>query len=259
MHGHRFFVLNYYDRGVGEVRLPQEVVRVAAGHVLLAAPGELHDTSGIAHMGGWVVEFAGDLLGPQAAGPSLVLPRTDGTPWLAFAGRHFDKPAHAEVPAGERPAWAQRFERLERETLGAGLGSREAIRALLHLLLVDLARLLAPSDRVVRAPRSPLLSEVFGVIERRYAEPKLSLAAIARAVGRSPSHVTAVLRIETGMTVLEWLTERRMAEARRCLQETDENVAIIGERVGYLDPGYFARVFRRGHGMSARSYRREHR
>jgi AraC family transcriptional activator of pobA len=257
MHGHRFFVLNYYDRGVGEVRLPREVVRVAAGHVLLAAPGELHDTSGIAHMGGWVVEFTGDLLGAQAAGPSLVLPRTDGTPWLAFAGRRFDKPAHAEVPAAERPAWAERFERFEREALGAELGSHEAIRALLHLLLVDFARLLAPS-KSARRPRSPLLSEVFAVIEKRYAEPKLSLAAIARAVGRSPSHVTAVLRVETGMTVLEWLSERRMAEARRRLQETDEDAAIIGERVGYLDPRYFARVFRRAHGMSARSYRQQH-
>src|SRR5262249_44136223 len=63
MHGHRFFVLNYFDRGAGAVRLPGELVRVGAGSVLLAAPGELHDTSGIARMGGWVVEFTADLVG----------------------------------------------------------------------------------------------------------------------------------------------------------------------------------------------------
>lgn len=260
MHGHRFFVINYYDRGEGTVRLPRGVVRVTAGQVLLTAPGELHDTSGIAHMDGWVVEFTGDLLGPPSAGPSLVLPRTDGTPWLAFAGRRFDRPAHAEVPAGERPAWEERFHRLERETAGALLGSREVVRALLHLLLIDLARLLAPEPRAggpgaPASTTSALPSEVFAVIEERYAAPGLSLAAIARAVGRSASHVTAVLRAETGMTVLEWLTERRMAEARRRLQETDEDVAIVGERVGYRDSAYFARLFRRAHGMSPRSYR----
>jgi len=259
MHGHRFFVLNYFDGGAGTVRFPAEAVRVASGHVLLVAPGELHDTSGIAHMRGWVVEFTGDLLGPQATGPSLALPRVDGTPWLAFAGRRFDKPAGARVRAGDRPTWGERFARLEREARGGDLGSREAIRALLHLLLVDLARLLAPAGRGGARAGSPLVHEVFAVIDRRYAEPGLSLAGIARAVGRSPSHVTAVVRAETGMTVLQWLTERRLAEARRRLHETDEDVAIIGERIGWLDAGYFARRFRRAHGVSPRAYRRQYR
>jgi AraC family transcriptional activator of pobA len=67
--------------------------------------------------------------------------------------------------------------------------------------------------------------------------------------------VTAVVRAQTGMTVLEWITERRMEEARRRLRETDEDVSIVAERVGYEDPAYFARVFRRTHGMSARDFR----
>ncbi len=134
------------------------------------------------------------------------------------------------------------------------MGAREAIRALLALLLVDFARLLSSA----RAPRaaSALVKEVMETIERRFAEPRLSLAGIARAVGRSPSHVTAAVRAETGMTVLEWLTERRMAEARRRLDETDEDIAIVGERVGFLDPAYFARRFRSAHGVSPRGYRK---
>jgi len=258
MHGHRFFVVNYYDRSTGEVRLPRAVVRVGTGHVLLTAPGELHDTSGIAHMGGWVLEFTGDLLGTTADGPSLVLPRADGTPWLAFAGRRFDKPAHAEVPADERSTWEARFQRMQRETADALLGSREVVRALLQVMLIDLARLLAPELSSRASGTSALRAEVFAVIDRRYGEAGLSLAAIARAVGRSPSHVTAVVRAETGMTVLEWLTERRMAEARRRLQETDEDVAIVSERAGYRDPAYFARLFRRAHSLSPRAYRRSH-
>ena len=97
---------------------------------------------------------------------------------------------------------------------------------------------------------------MFTVIDRNFAEPGVSLSAVARAVGRSPSHVTALVRRETGMTVLEWLTERRMAEARRRLRDTDEDVAIVAERVGYLDPAYFARLFRREHGVSPRAFRR---
>src|SRR5262249_11940974 len=124
-------------------------------------------------------------------------------------------------------------------------------RALLHLVLVDLARLLGapPAARL-----SPLVREALDVIERRYAEP-ISLADVARAVGRSPSHVTSAVAAQTGMTVLERLTERRLAEARRRLQYSDEDVAIVAERVGYEDPSYFTRRFRRAHGASPRAFR----
>ena len=188
-------------------------------------------------------------------GPALALPGAGATPWLAFAGRRAGRPARARVPSGERGRWEEGLVRLETEAAATHLAAREAMRALLTLLLVDLARLLAPA-RAQASVGSALVQEVFHIIERRFAEPGLSLSTIAGAVGRSPSHVTAVVRAETGMTVLEWLTERRMAEARRRLQESDEDVAIVGERVGFLDAAYFARRFAASHGLSPRAYRK---
>jgi AraC-like DNA-binding protein len=237
------------------MRAPGRTLRVRPGHVFLSAPGELHDTSGVVTMDGWVVEFTPELLAMPAGSSPLLMPRPDGA-WLSFAGRPFDGLAFAEVPPSERPAWEDRLERLGRETQRTRLGSLEAIRALIELTLVDLARLLAPAARS-GASVPPLLQEVFAVIERRHAEPGLSLSEVARAVGRSPSHLTALVRRETGMTVLEWITQRRMAEARRRLRETDEDVGIVAERIGYLDPAYFARLFRREHGVSARVFRRK--
>jgi AraC family transcriptional activator of pobA len=239
MHGHRFYDLNYLDRGEGFVRLPDRTERVEPGHVFLAPPGALHDTSGIAHMGGWVVEFTAEMI---PAGAPLAVP-----------GARLGAPAFAIVPAEERAAWSDRLTRLVAESRGAKLGSLEATRALLQLLLIDLARLLSPNEKP--RPAAPLVKELLALIDRRFAEPRLSLAQVARAAGRSPSHVSALVREETGMTVLEWITERRMEEARKRLRETDEDVSIVAERVGYLDPAYFARVFRRVHGLSARDFR----
>jgi AraC-like DNA-binding protein len=254
MHGHRFFVLNYFDRGDGQLRLPGRTVRVRPGHVFLAAPGALHDTSGVASMGGWVVEFTPELLARAEGASPLLVARSDGS-WLMIAGRRLGRPGFAEVPATDRASWGERLQKLALEAGTARLGSIEAIRALLELLLIDLARLLVPDARAAAAA-PPLLHEVFKVIDRNFAEPGVSLSAVARAVGRSPSHVTALVRRQTGMTVLEWLTERRMAEARRRLRDTDEDVSIVAERVGYLDPAYFARLFRREHGVSPRAFRR---
>jgi len=64
-------------------------------------------------------------------------------------------------------------------------------------------------------------------------------------VSLSRGHLTTVVRRKTGRTVQEWIGERRMAEARRLLVETDLSVEEVGRRVGYGESGYFVRSFRR--------------
>jgi AraC-like DNA-binding protein len=134
-------------------------------------------------------------------------------------------------------------------------GYREAVLAHLTLLLVELSRLAADVVRDLRLKDEPLLAEVFGFIEERYREP-ISLKNVARAVSLSPGHLTTVVGRKTGRTVGEWIAERRMAEARRLLVETDLAVEEVGRRVGYGDPGYFVRTFRRAHGTTPLGWRR---
>ena len=117
----------------------------------------------------------------------------------------------------------------------------------LTLLLVEVARLAADVVGDLRVNREPLLADVFAVIERRYPEP-LSLRDVARAVNLSAGHLTTVVRRRTGRTVQEWIVDRRMTAARRLLAGSDLPVGEIGRRVGYPDPGYFARVFGQVHG-----------
>ena len=62
-----------------------------------------------------------------------------------------------------------------------------------------------------------------------------------------------MVRGQTGRTVLAWIVERRLAEARKLLYETALSMDAIAERVGYADSTYFIRQFRRAHGMTRRS------
>ena len=78
---------------------------------------------------------------------------------------------------------------------------------------------------------------------------------MARAVRVTPGHLTTVVRRRTGRTVQEWIIERRMAEARSLLADTDLPVGEVARRVGMPDPGYFSRLFRRTHGASPREWR----
>jgi AraC-like DNA-binding protein len=157
------------------------------------------------------------------------------------------------VPKGDRAEWVRRLDALATELRDRPRGFREVARAELKILLVRAARLATPDD----APEalSPLLGEVFDVIERRFAD-RLSLSDVARNVGRSPAYLTSVVRRETGLTVQAWIIERRMAEARQRLLTSDEAVVVVAERAGYGDPTLFIRHFKRAHGMTPKEWRK---
>lgn len=101
----------------------------------------------------------------------------------------------------------------------------------------------------------PLLNHVFRFIDINYQQ-SISLREVAEAVGRSPAYLTDLVRRETGKTVLSWIIERRMAEARRLLVETNQSVERIAEAVGYFDRRHFSRQFLRLHNAAPQAWRR---
>ncbi len=254
MHSHRFFVLLYADRGRGTLTLPRRHVTIRPGDVHLIPPGELHDTGRLGDVGGWVVEFTADVL--HDAGrtwSSGLFGAGCGQPlWFGFLCRRLDT-ARLTVPPSLRAQTDARLADLERELRERRFAWQDAARSALSMLLIDLLRLSAPDGLPPRL--APLVEEVFAVVDARYAE-RISLREVARAVGRSPSHVTSVVRQQTGLTVLEWITERRLDEARRRLRDSDEDVAIIADRVGFGSVNHFLRQFRRAHGLSPGAWRR---
>jgi AraC family transcriptional regulator, transcriptional activator of pobA len=225
----------------------------AAGHVYVVAAGEVIDPAGVSDIAGGVGVF----FDPAALGE-------DGrSPWPAWRTHPLLFPflhgrsgglLRLEVPVDRRPAWEGAIASIETELTGRREGYQQAALAHLTLLLIDLARLAVDVVCDLRRSGEPLLAEAFTVIDRRHAEP-LSLRDVARELGLTPGHLTTIVRRRTGRTVGEWITERRMAEARTLLAESDLPIAEVAGRVGIGDPGYFSRLFGRAHGVSPREWR----
>jgi AraC family transcriptional activator of pobA len=227
--------------------------RPAVGSVYVVAAGEVLDPEDLVDLEGGV----GVLFDPAALGE-------DGrSPWptwrthpLLFPFLHGQSGGllRLELPKSRRPTWNSAIDSIENELTARQDGYQQAALAHLTLLLIDVARLAGDAVDDLRRSGEPLLADVFSVIDRRHGEP-LSLRDVAQEVGMTPGHLTTVVRRRTGRTVQEWIIERRMAEARTLLDETDLPVAEIARRVGVFDPGYFSRVFARTHGISPRQWR----
>src|SRR5690606_29223289 len=61
----------------------------------------------------------------------------------------------------------------------------------------------------------------------------------------------------TGYAPLAYVQQLRVADGKRRLERTDEPVEKIGWRVGYEDPAFFRRLFKRLTGMTPGQYRRQ--
>lgn len=256
-HSHDFLVLAYYERGGGSLWIGDRRWPVQAGDAYVVAPGEVigvgDDPRALAEAEGWAVSFPPQGLGPHA--PDALLAWHAHPLLFPFARGAASGAQRLRVPARDRRAWSERLSALARELRDRRDGYREAAVALLTLLLVDVSRLAADVVGDFTLRDEPLLADVFGFIEAHYHE-RISMRDVASAVGMSPAHLTTTVRRKTGRTVQEWIAERRMAQARRLLVQTDLTVAEIGRRVGYPDPVYFARSFRRAHDTTPLRWRR---
>ena len=82
------------------------------------------------------------------------------------------------------------------------------------------------------------------------------LGELAAAAGLSVPHFSALFRRLTGYAPIDYLIRQRIQRACRLLDTTTTPVAVIAAEVGYEDPYYFTRCFRRVVGCSPRAYRR---
>lgn len=256
-HAHDFLVLAYFERGGGTIRVGERHWPIETGDAYVVAPGEVVgarvDRASEEHARGFAVYFPVDGLG--AAVPDALLSWRAHPLLFLFARGEGTGVQRLAVPPDDRATWSARLRTLDTELHERRDGYAQAAVAHLTLLLVDAARLAAGLVDDLRVNGEPLLAEVFRLIENRYDEP-ISLRDVARGVNLSAGYLTTIVRQRTGRTVLEWITQRRLSEARRLLVTTDLAVEEIARRVGYTDPAYFVRAFRRAHGTTPLRWRR---
>lgn len=91
-------------------------------------------------------------------------------------------------------------------------------------------------------------------IEKNYADADFSVKALAEAHGMSAAGLSQYFKIQTGMTVLDYLTEQRMLQAKQLLLEGCLTLNEIAERIGYLNTSSFIRRFKLLYGLTPRQY-----
>ncbi len=118
-------------------------------------------------------------------------------------------------------------------------------------ILAVVARLLGQSPTgPEQIPTPPLYDRVRPLL----SEPG-SLANVARQAGYHPDHLTRKLKEETGLGLRAMRNRLRLESAQKALRE-EPTIAEAAAKIGFDDPNYFARWFRRQNGQSPSAFRK---
>jgi two-component system, response regulator YesN len=99
-----------------------------------------------------------------------------------------------------------------------------------------------------------LVERVQAIINARYAE-NITVTDIGRDVFLTPTYVCLLYKQETGRTVNDYLTQVRMERAKELLRNPRNKLYDICYAVGYADPSYFTKLFKKIAGVTPSVYR----
>ena len=175
--------------------------------------------------------------------------------------RHVDNAALLAAPPQFKAEMAALFDQLRTDLRGADLpgklvaGSR--VLTILSLALRETRRRrcpTAPRDANRGKQRRRELMERAKAWLREHCDRPVSLDEVASALHVSGYYLSHVFSGESNFSLFAYLTAVRMERAKALLAEGQLNVSQVAAAVGYRDPNYFSKAFRKQCGCAPTAY-----
>lgn len=242
-HGNLFQVLCIFD-GAAEVRFDDHVRALTDGSVITIPPGVVHAFLFTPATEGVVLTVAEELL--DATGEFAYLESVLLAPQLIRFDT--DDDLFAQLRAHLRFIAAE-FDRPQS-------GHSVVLTSLVKVALTIIARQAEETrlDLAAGGSDSKILKGFRDLLERNYAK-QWSIEAYADALNTSVSSLNRRCKRYLGLTAKSILQNRVLLAAKRRLIYTRAPVEQIAWSLGFTDPAYFSRFFRKWEGVPPGRYR----
>jgi len=231
-------------RGRGVARLDSVQYDVAAPAVLVVPERSVHE-----------FEWSSDSTGYVLSVTSSLVARLKRK-----IGRHadvFSQPA-CLAPDDDGEHLGSICRRIHDEYQGDAPLRDLSLETALIAMSIALARLAGSGDDPERRPgRSGRHFRGFVDLVEQHHKEQWTVAHYAGALGISAPHLNALCKRYAGRPAKRLIHDRLLLAARRALAYTDHTVAAIARDLGFADPSYFSRFFRRAENTTPSRFRRQ--
>jgi AraC family transcriptional activator of pobA len=242
---HGLFQLLYVRNGSARIRLDDREEDMPAGHVLAVPKMCVHGFNFAHDTVGHVVTIAYPLLDKitQQLGEGVA---ALGSPRMQRLGRD---ETSAQVTLA--------FSLIDSEYKRNAPYRNVLIESLLGSVLVWMVRNAAPahltSHRII-AKAEKHFSLFSQLVDAHYLT-RQSVAWYAKEIGITAAHLNVLCRNEANQSALDIIHERVLLEAKRNLVYTTMTISEASYALGFSDPAYFTRFFKRLTGLSPKDFR----
>lgn len=114
----------------------------------------------------------------------------------------------------------------------------------------------AGKNSVLKKEFRPEVKKTMEYIQGHFQETQLKVSDIAEHLKLSESRISVIFKKETGKTLIQYLTELRIENAKKLLKNTELKVYEIAEAVGYSNSQYLSNLFYKEVGCFPLEYRK---
>ena len=100
-----------------------------------------------------------------------------------------------------------------------------------------------------------LMQEIALYIQKEFQNEQISLETVADEFHIDPVFLSKEFKRIKNINFIDYLTDIRIAEAKRLLLETDDKINVIADNIGY-NPSYFNRLFKKITGVTPGQFRK---
>jgi AraC family transcriptional activator of pobA len=146
---------------------------------------------------------------------------------------------------------------LHEESFLAREGFRLAMRGLLALIAIEVARLAASRARtgvVTLAPADATVEALRRLVDEHFRKQRL-ISFYADKLAITPDRLNDHVKRASGVTAGHLIRQRVLTEAKRQLVFTGQPIHEISYDLGFADPSHFARFFRKQTGTTPQAFR----
>jgi AraC family transcriptional activator of pobA len=243
--------LDFYDillitRGHGWFDLDGERHAVERGQLFLTRPGQIRRWE-VTGVDGACIFFASEFLRDAFADARFL---------DQFAFFDAARPSGAiRLSPAERSQFLRRFQRMGEELAPLRADAIDLLRARLYELLLLINRWYRDRHPLsLPAVRHSTASRFRAMVDREFRHLHRVQDYAAR-LGVSPGHLNVLCHEHLGRPASAEIHQRLLLEAKRMLRYSDKAAFAIAQELGFADPAYFGRFFRRAAGVTPRRYR----
>lgn len=134
---------------------------------------------------------------------------------------------------------------------------------ILQHLIIALINMISEAYSSLVYQKKPAKTRALNIIDNlyilvtQYAGQHRNVSFYAEKLHLTPQYLSAILKQNTGKSVLQWIDHIVIMQAKSLLKSTNLSIKEIGNELNFGDSSLFCRYFKRNTGISPKTFRNE--